>query len=151
MSYGDAGLILLDTTVLVYAVGGDHPLQAPCRAAIQLLGDGRVRATTTVQVIQEFAYIRARRRSRSDAVTLALNYATVLGPLTQPELGDIEEGLLAFRASVTLGPFDAVLAATARRRGWSLASADQAFGSVEGLTHLDPASPRFLDLVRAAG
>jgi predicted nucleic acid-binding protein len=32
-----------------------------------------------------------------------------------------------------LGPFDAVLAATARRRGRALASADRSFGTVEGL------------------
>lgn len=138
-------MILLDTTVLVYAVGADHPLQPPCRRVIELLALGQIRATTTPQVIQEFTHVRARRRSRTDAVNLALSYAKGLGPLAQMERGELEDGLALFQGSEVLGAFDAVLAAIAQHRGWVLASADQAFGSVAGITVLDPASPSFLD------
>jgi predicted nucleic acid-binding protein len=144
-------VILLDTSVLVYAVGGDHALRTPCRGVVEMVRDGTVRATTTLQVIQEFAHVRARRRSRQDAATLALNYASGLGPLTRPEIDDLVDGLGLFEASTSLGPFDAVLAATARRRGWALASADRSFAQVPGLAHLDPAQPSFLADATAAG
>ena len=55
-------MIVLDTTVLVYAKGIDHPLRQPCRKLIDLIADGRIEATTTVEVIQEFVHVRARRR-----------------------------------------------------------------------------------------
>lgn len=144
-------MILLDTTVLVYAVGSDHPLQSPCRQLIALLRDAEVRATTTVEVIQEFAHVRARRRPRDDAAHLALSYARGLAPLVGPDEDDLAEGLDLFRRSDRLGPFDAVLAATARRRGWALASADRSFGAVTDLTYLDPSSPRFLQDSRSSG
>lgn len=142
-------MILLDTTILVYAVGADHALQQPCSDLLELVAEGSVRATTTLEVIQEFTHIRAQRRSRRDAATLGRNYAIGLAPLVQPELGDLLDGLELFRRLTSLGSFDAVLAVSAQRRGWLLASADRAFARVSGLTHLDPASSSFLEAARA--
>jgi predicted nucleic acid-binding protein len=65
--------------------------------------------------------------------------------LVRPDLEDLLEGLELFRASDALGAFDAILAVAARRRGCALASADDAFGEVRGLVHLNPASPTFLE------
>jgi len=145
-------VILFDTTVLVYAVGAaDHPLRSTCRRVVELVRDGTVRGTATVEVIQEFVHVRSRRHSRADAVSLARGYATGLGPLVRPEIDDLMEGLDLFRRSTALGCFDAILAVTARRRGWALASADAAFAKVRGLRHLDPTSPAFLDRARAVG
>ncbi|MGH9090535.1 MAG: type II toxin-antitoxin system VapC family toxin [Acidimicrobiales bacterium] len=144
-------MIVLDTTILVYAVGTEHPLRDPARALVASVRDGDLRATTTVEVVQEFAHVRARRRTRADAAARAVEYATGLSPLVQPDQEDLLEGLGLFRDAVHLGPFDAVLAATARRRGWALASADRSFGEVGGLVHLDPSSVSFLDQALAAG
>jgi predicted nucleic acid-binding protein len=141
-------LIVLDTTILVYAVGGEHPLQAPCRGVVALARDDVVRATTTVEVLQEFTHVRAKRRPRQEAAARAREFATGLGPLLLPELDDLIEGLELFEQSDQLGAFDAVLAAASRRRGWMLASADHAFRQVGGLGYLDPALPGFLDDVR---
>ncbi len=144
-------MIILDTTILVYAVGTDHPLRAPCRELIELVRDGAVRATTTIEVIQEFTHVRSRRRSREEAALLAREYGRGLAPLVLLEPDDLFDGLELFEVTDELGPFDAVLAATARRRGSGLASADRSFGRVTGLRHLDPGSPGFLDHARAAG
>ena len=40
-------MIILDTTVLVYAVGADHPLRDPRRRVLVAHGEGRIEATTT--------------------------------------------------------------------------------------------------------
>lgn len=56
-------MILLDTTVLVYAVAFEHALREPCRALISAIGDGRIAATTTVEVLQESTHVRARDAS----------------------------------------------------------------------------------------
>lgn len=40
-------MIVLDTTVLVYATGAEHPLRAPCRLLIDMIAQGKVEATTT--------------------------------------------------------------------------------------------------------
>ncbi len=137
-------MIIVDTTVLVYAVGDDHELREPCRALVAAVEAGDLTATTTVEVIQEFAHVRARHRSRADAATLARSYAALFSPLLVVEAPDLLAGLTLFETSGGLGPFDAVLAAVAVRRGArGLVSADAGFTGIRGVHHLDPAAPGF--------
>ena len=133
-------VIVLDTSVLVYALGGPHCHQAPCRALLDAVAGGRVAATTTAEVIQEFAYVRARRRGRQDAAQHALDSIELLSPLVQVSEEHVRAGLDLWQRHPALGPFDAVLAAVAVARGATLLSADRAFGSIPGLDHLIPTS-----------
>jgi uncharacterized protein len=140
-------VILLDTTVLSYAVGVEHPLRAPCRRLLQAHGDGRIEATTTVEVIQEFAHVRARRRSRADAVRLARQYLAAFAVLVTTS-EDLDLGLTLFERYPQLGAFDATLAAVAlNRHADALVSADGAFGEVPNLLWVDPAMPALDDLI----
>ena len=130
-------MIILDTTVLVYAVGGTHPLADPARRLLASVESRRIRATTTPEVVQEFVHVRARRRSRADAADLGRAFATLLSPLISPDEDDLRLGLEFFRASDVLGAFDGVLAATAVRHGAEgLVSADAAFGDIAELRHV---------------
>ena len=132
-------MILLDTTVLVYAKGEDHPLRDPCRELIAAVADRRIEATTTIEVIQEFVHVRARRRDRRDAATLGRDYSELLSPLLSPTADDLGAGLALFERSGKLGAFDAVLAACAARAGMdALVSADSAFAGVPEISHLIP-------------
>lgn len=138
---------LLDTTVLVYAVGEDHPKRDACRRVIEAIADGRLNATTTVEAIQEFVHVRARRRSRSDAADLGRAYATLLSPLIAPTPEDLREGLRIFESDSAIGAFDAVLAAVATTRGVRLISVDGDFRSVRGLDFVDPSTVGFDELL----
>jgi uncharacterized protein len=132
-------VIVLDTTVLLYAVGTEHRLRTPCRTLVRAVADGAVRATTTVEVLQEFAYVRARRRGRKDAAELARDYAELLSPLLIVEESDLREGLRLFSEDTRLGSFDAVLAAAAHAAGAdALVSADSAFSAVASVPHVVP-------------
>lgn len=138
-------MILLDTTVLVYALGEDHPLKGPSIRMLDAVASGRLAATTTVEVVQEFTHVRARRgRTRATAVADARRYVRLLGPLVSPDQQALDLGLELFAAG-GLGCFDSVLAATARGADATLVSADGAFAHVDGLRHLDPSSPSLLD------
>ena len=142
-------MIVVDTTVLVYAKGADHPLREPCRALIAAVDDGRVRATSTVEAIQEFVHVRARRRDRSDAADLGRAYADLLAPLLQVSESDLREGLRLFERHSALGSFDAVLAAAAMSAGaQALVSADRAFMDVPGLPYVDPGTPALQRLMQ---
>ncbi len=132
-------MILLDTTVLVYAKGQDHPLREPCRELIQAIAERRIEATTTVEVIQEFVHVRARRRGRSDAAALGRDYAELLSPLLSPTTADLTDGLALFERAEELGAFDAVLLACAARRGiGAVVSADVGFARVQEISHVVP-------------
>lgn len=127
-------MILVDTTILVYAVGEAHPLRDPARAVVRAVADGELSATTTPEVIQEFAHIRARRRDRTDAVVLARQFCGLLQPLVTPDEEDLQIALELFELHEGVGAFDAVLAATVRRRRLdALATADRGFTGIPGL------------------
>lgn len=145
-------MIVLDTTVLVYVVGDEHPLRQPCRTLLDAIGDGSLSATTTVEVIQEFAHVRARRRTRADAASLAQGYCDLLSPLLRPGEADLSDGLDLFLGTPDLGAFDAVLAATVMNTSdaEAIVSADAAFGAVSGLVHVDPADSAQLDALLGA-
>lgn len=141
-------MIVLDTTVLVYAVGAQHPLREPSRGLIEAIANGRLEATTTVEVIQEFVHVRARRRDRHDAADRGRELLRLLGPLIAPGETELAMALRLFEEYDGLGMFDAVLAATTMQSGAeALVSADRAFATVRGLTHLDPAGPEVQHLI----
>jgi predicted nucleic acid-binding protein len=133
-------VIVLDTTVLVYAKGADHPLRAPCRELVAGIAEGAVQATTSVEVIQEFVHVRARRRGRQDAAATGYDYAELLSPLLDVRREDLQRGLALFERSDRLGAFDAVLAAAAIASNASaLVSADIAFATLATeLPHVVP-------------
>lgn len=106
-------MIVLDTTVLVYAVGAEHPLREPSNRLIDAIGRGTIEATTTVEVVQEFVNVRSRRRPRKDAVALGRDFAALLSPLLVVERAELDRGLALFERYDSLGSFDAVLAAAA--------------------------------------
>jgi predicted nucleic acid-binding protein len=109
--------------------------------------DGRVVATTTIEVIQEFTRIRARRRTRTDAAAIARHYLNAFDVLVAtPE--DLDRGLTLFERHPPLGAFDAVLAAIALdRRAEAVVSADRAFASIPNLPWVDPATPGLRSLI----
>ncbi len=132
-------MIVLDTTVLVYAKGAAHPLRDPCRRLIDAIARGKLEATSTVEVIQEFVHVRAQRRGRSDAVQLGGDYADLLAPLLAVDGEHLRRGLSLFEHNERLGAFDSVLAATAIDVDASaFVSADGAFAHVPGLPHVSP-------------
>jgi uncharacterized protein len=131
-------VILVDTTVLVYAVGDRHDLREPARLLLAAVAEGGLRATTTPEVIQEFVHVRSRRRDRADAGRLGAAYADLLSPLLEVGEADLREGLRLFERTPALGAFDAVLASVALRGGaTALVSADRAFESVRDLRIVD--------------
>ena len=135
-------MIVVDTTVLVYAVGTQHHLTDPCRALVGAIAAGTVAATTTVEVIQEFTHVRAQRRPRADAAALARVYSDLLAPLLVVGERELSAGLRLFETVAALGAFDAVLAASAiAADAEALVSADRALAHVPGLRVIDPGGP----------
>jgi len=131
-------VIVLDTTVLVYAVGAEHALREPCRRLIEAVEERLVDARTTVEVLQEFIHVRAKRRGRGDAVALGRSYLALLEPLLPSDEARLREGLLIYQSTPRVGMFDAVVAAVAMDAGAILVSADRGFASVTGLSHVHP-------------
>ena len=79
-------MIVLDTTVLAYAVGADHPLQVPCRRLVRAIADGEVIATTTIEVIPLTLHIGAEIRG-----------VDLTRPLPEPQLTEVRNAFLKWK------------------------------------------------------
>jgi uncharacterized protein len=137
-------LIVLDTPVLIYAVGGSHPLRDPARRLIAAAGSATRDLTTSPAVLQEFAHVFARRRSREEAVRHGRRWLTLLSPLVTTTPEDVPVALRLFERHERLNSFDAFLAAVAlREQASALVSADRAFAGVPKLPFVELGSPDF--------
>jgi uncharacterized protein len=131
--------VLLDTAVLVYAVGADHRYREPCRRLLAPDAVARYGAEASVQAIQELLHQRVRRTGdRSEAVAVAEAMAA-LCPVHDLTAADLRTGLRLFERVPQLHGRDALHAATAINRGiGTIVSPDPAFDGVPQLTRLDP-------------
>ena len=131
--------VLLDTNVILYALGGPHAQAEPCRHILQLAGEGRLRAEAPVNIVQEILHHRNRRLDdRAQASNDALAAAT-LCRLHAVEPQDARAAARLFATSPRLSARDAIFAAIATRHGLStILSADTDFDGLPGLNRVDP-------------
>jgi predicted nucleic acid-binding protein len=134
--------VLLDTNVILYAIGGPHPYAEPCRRIVSLAGEGRLELEAPVDLVQEILHHRTRRLGdRRQAAAEALAAGT-LCRLHAVEPQDAIAATELFADSPRLSARDAVFAAVAVRHGLdTILSADSDFDSLPGLRRLDPAAP----------
>ena len=103
---------LLDTTVLLYAAGDPtHPLKRPAVEIVRRVAAGAVRATATLEILQEFMHVRAHRRTREDAAVWVERYAALLSPLVVVGEATMLRAAHEFARRPTIGAFDTVLVA----------------------------------------
>lgn len=129
----------IDTAVLMYASGSEHPLRAPCRRVMLAIGSGELAAVTSVEVVQELLHrfiairrVEIGRQLASDAMD---TFAPVL-PISHALMRRVPD--LAARYP-TLAARDLVHVATCVHEGITeIVSPDRAFDHVAEVRRLDP-------------
>ncbi len=131
--------VLLDSTIFIYAVGGDHPYREPCR---QLVRDLRVSAfpgEVSVLAVEETLHQRTRRTGDRALAQEVVGSIPDLCTVHELTLADTQLGLRLYGESSWLNARDSMHAATALNRGIPMiVSPDSAFDDVAGLERLDP-------------
>jgi uncharacterized protein len=132
--------MLLDTNVVLYAIGGPHPYAEPCRRILALAGAGVLSLEAPVDLVQEVMHHRTRhlgdrRQAAADAMA-----AAELCRLHAVEPDDARAATELFASSTTLSARDAIFAAIAARHGLrTILSANDAFDGLTQLRRIDPA------------
>ena len=129
----------IDTAVLMYASGAEHPLRAPCRRVMLAIGSGELAAVTSVEVVQELLHrfiairrVEIGRQLASDAMD---TFAPVL-PISHALMRRVPD--LAARYP-SLSARDLVHVATCVHEGITeIVSPDRAFDQVAEVRRLDP-------------
>jgi predicted nucleic acid-binding protein len=130
---------LLDTNVVLYTLGEDHPLRSPCEAVMARALDGKLQCTIDVELLQEVLHFYHGRRMVEfgrDAVVELIEAFPLAIPITWMELEVASQVLVDHPL---LDARDAVHAAVVfEHRLEGIISADRAFDGIAGLTRFDP-------------
>lgn len=136
----NANAVLLDSAIVIYALGRDGPLRESCRAVMTRVSRDDFRAYASVEMIQELVHHRLRRTGdRSLAAEDGRDVMAILTVLNfDREVLDLSLDLI--ERIPTVRGRDAVHAATALAYGIDkIISPDAAFDNIPGLTRIDPA------------
>lgn len=132
-------MILLDSNVLMYAAGSDHPHKAPSVGLLERVARGEVEAFVDAEVLQEILHrYRAlgRWKEGREVYDLARRIIRAVIPITA-EMVDEARGLLDRHSRLTAR--DALHAAACLQAGSGMiCSYDQDFDDVEGLHRVAP-------------
>jgi predicted nucleic acid-binding protein len=132
--------VFVDTAVIMYAGGGEHPLRDPCGRIILGIADGEIDAVTSTEVIQEilhrFMSVRRPETGRAQAIEALDVFAPVL-PITHALMRRVPDLAVAYP---TLAARDLVHVATCIHEGISeIVSPDRGFDAVNEVRRIDPA------------
>jgi predicted nucleic acid-binding protein len=132
--------VLVDTNIILYAIGGPHRHAEPCRRIVALAGDGRLGLEAPVDLVQEILHHRARRLGDRRQAAAEAQAASALCRLHAVDPQDASKAAELFASSDRLSARDAVFAAVAARHGLdTILSADTDFDGLPGLRRIDPA------------
>ncbi len=136
--------VFIDTAVIMYAAGVDHPYRDACRSLIGGLGEGRIDAVTSTEVIQEIFH-RFSRGDRRVGVTMAeaaLDLFSPLLPISESTMRRMPELTLEYPA---MSSRDLIHVAVCLGFGLeTIVSPDAGFDMVEGISRLDPVDAALL-------
>jgi len=133
--------VFIDTAVIMYAAGADHPLRPPCRRIIAAVGAGKLEAVVSVEVVQEILhrYLSLRRPdiARSQATEVMDLFAPVV-PISHALMRRVPDLAAAYPG---LAARDLIHVATCIHEGiGEIISPDRAFDDVREVRRIDPAA-----------
>ncbi len=136
---------LYDTSVFVYALGGEHAYREPCREIVRRAASGELQGEASADLLQELLHQRARRTGDRAVAAMSARHAARLAWWHPLEPADIHRGIDLFATHPNLDARDAVFAGLALNRGIeAILSTDRAFDEIAGLERIDPADERAL-------
>jgi predicted nucleic acid-binding protein len=132
--------VFIDTAVLMYANGTSHPLREPCRAIMIEVGDGRLEAVTSAEVVQEILhrFMSLRRPEIGiDIARVTMDAFAPVIPITHALMRRVPD--LAARYP-NLSARDLVHVATCIHEGITeILTPDRGFDQVAEIRRIDPA------------
>ncbi len=131
--------VFIDTAIIMYAAGGEHPLRDPSRRILSRIGEGELDGVISVEVIQEILhrFISVRRPTLGQAqASEAMDFFAPVLPISHALMRRVPDLLGRYP---DLDARDLVHVATCIHEGITqIISPDRAFDQVVGLRRIDP-------------
>ena len=135
----DNSFFFLDANIIMYCLGREHPLKAPCLRVVAQIHDGRFRVCTSTEIQQEtlHRYYRQKQQDLGDrAYRLLTDLCYVVHPVTPT---DMERAFSILHEVPDIDVRDAVHAAVMLNNGLThILSTDDHFDRIAGITRIMP-------------
>lgn len=132
-------LFFLDANIIMYCLGKEHPLKAPCLQVVEQIRDGRILVCTSTEAQQEtlHRYYRQKRQDIGDkAYRLLAGLCHVVFPVTP---NDMERAFSILHGVSDINVRDAIHAAVMLNNGIThILSTDDHFDHIAGITRVAP-------------
>ncbi len=129
----------LDANLIMYSLGGPHPLRDPSKRILDKIKNGAIRVVANTEVLQEilYRYFSIRKQALGElAYTAIIDLCEVILPVT---LQETDRALELLKQYPQITSRDAVHAATMLNNGIKdILSADPHFDLIPGIRRIDP-------------
>jgi predicted nucleic acid-binding protein len=130
----------IDTNVILYASGSEHPLKQPCVLLLEKMIAESLDAVISVEVIQEILHRYSSLRRAETGVLLARKTMGIFRPLLPVEPNDMQLATDLFERYKGISGRDAVHAAVSLNNGINhIISTDRDFDAIKEIDRVDPA------------
>lgn len=130
----------LDANLIMYSLGGPHPLQNPSKRILNKIKQGVFQVVTNTEVLQEilYRYFSIRKPGLGElAYSAMINLCEKIIPVT---VKDTDRALALLKEYPSITSRDAIHAATMLNNGVKdILSTDPHFDLIHGLRRIDPA------------
>lgn len=128
----------IDTSVIMYAGGADHPLRESCRRVLRAVVGGDLDGVTSTEVVQEILH-RFSRGDRATGAAMARATLDLFEEVVPIDRAIVSEAVAMFDEPGGPSARDSLHVATCRGLGIPrIVSVDTDFDDVEGLERIDP-------------
>ena len=131
--------VFIDTSVVMYAAGGEHPLRDPCQRIIDGISDGTIDAVTSAEVVQEILHRFLAIGLPEEGATLAERTQDLMAPVLPITHALMRRVPLLAGRYPSLAARELVHVATCIHEGiGEIISADHGFDGVTEVRRIDP-------------
>nr|HID13922.1 PIN domain-containing protein [Anaerolineae bacterium] len=133
--------IFVDTSIIMYTVGADHPYRQPCRTALARIAEGQIRAVVDCEVHQEILHRYLSLRLPEKACQVSQKLEAVIPDTLPIALDDIGRARELVGRYPTLPARDLLhVAVMLNHNITQILSTDAHFDQVDEVERLDPVS-----------
>jgi predicted nucleic acid-binding protein len=141
MSVSEKKPQFIDANVVMYSLGGQHPLREPCKKILEKIKTRSILVVTNTEVLQEMLhrYFSIGRATLGEIAYKSMSqFCTVILPV---RLQDTDSALELLKKHKDITSRDAIHAATMINNGIrEILSADPHFDLISGIRRIDPMS-----------
>lgn len=129
----------LDANLIMYSLGGPHPLQVPSKGVLEKIKNDSLRVVSNTEVLQEilYRYFSLRKQALGElAYTAMIDLCQAILPVT---IQDTDRALGLLKQYPQITSRDAIHAATMLNNGIKeILSTDPHFDLIAGIRRTDP-------------